>query len=713
MVALLAGCRGAGPALPPGLPAANRPALHVAADANVRFESIGPNWLAGKLNAFARDPKSAAILYIAGGRGTGLESYSSAGIFKSIDGGKSWRTIDRGLTDPAGAISSVVNDLWLDPSRSSTLLAATEYDGIFRSTDAGESWHSVSRSGRVTQIVAYEGTLFAATALGILASSDDGATWSVALAATAPYQPSAFGAVQGSGGNALYAGATDGSIYAYADGVWSKTGKLPFNANRGPVSNPEVHQMAVDPLRPTTVYATSNDGTWNQDLHVSTDAGRTWRTVRTSYIDTRGLGTQAIAFSTVHPHLLYVGADGSFFTIAANGALSVRGRLAANTGDDIRDLWLLPNGRDDACYLATDQGLAYVTACSKYTKAYIYSYLSRSTSSLARHFAISPDGTTILSSFQDWDSAFTTKGAGGWRFQRFGLYEDGFNELRPGNPSVCYVYDEAGGLHVSIDGCRTFASSHGLQGVIYPSRLMTTPVAFDPVNPLHMYFASEATYGAQAAPASVYETTDGARTLQRLNWPLSRPGAIAVDPRNGAHLVVGEQSASGSSLAVTIDGGKSWHRSAGVPATAFWYSLTIAPGSSVVLASSVDAKSDVFVLRSVDGGRTFRRVANVVNAPFLRMRVSLVRDPHAPPYYDYSPQHEIRYDQDVRTSIAPVVLTTLRGAYLSRDDGSTWQRLDGGTISHSFWGIRWRGGYLYLASDGQGIVKSTTPLPVP
>ncbi len=53
---------------------------------------------------------------------------------------------------------------------------------------------------------------------------------------------------------------------------------------------------------------------------------------------------------------------------------------------------------------------------------------------------------------------------------------------------------------------------------------------------------------------------------------------------------------------------------------------------------------------------------------------------------------------------------SLRGAFVSSDNGSTWSRLDKALIAHSFWEIRWLNGYLYLASDGQGILRSTAPL---
>ena len=77
-----------------------------------QFRPIGPTHMledypmntSGKLNAFAQDPRDPKVVYTAGGRGTGSEVYSSAGIYKTTNGGMSWQPIDTGLTDLSGGI---------------------------------------------------------------------------------------------------------------------------------------------------------------------------------------------------------------------------------------------------------------------------------------------------------------------------------------------------------------------------------------------------------------------------------------------------------------------------------------------------------------------------------------------------------------------------------------------------------------------------------
>ena len=722
---VLAGCRGTlgGNGVAPAV--VNAGGAGYAGGAGISFTSLGPTNMSdgfpasGKVNAVAVDPSNPKIIYAASGRGTGLETYSSAGIVKTTDGGSSWKPLSNGLVDSSGLTVSVINALWIDPAQPSVLLAASEYDGIYRSSDSGASWSNVFNGGQATQFASFGSALFATDDAGILTSADDGKTWHVQLKGTAKHHPTALGSVESSMGKALYAGTSDGYIYAYSSGTWVKAGRLPFTKETGTSgSSRMVHQMSVDPFAPKTVYVSSNDGSWDQNLFASTDGGKHWTAVLKGIYYNYGLGTQAIGFSFVHKHRLYLGEDGGFYYITGDGSADPPISGAANLKViDVRNVWPVANGSDDACFVASDQGLDYTQTCS--SGSYSDSIVTAAASTgLARRFIVSPNGKTLMVSIQDFNSHRTTNGGQTWSLTNF--YEDGFNELRPGDPSACYAYDEASGLSISSDGCLSFSRSNSS---ITPSRLMTTPIAFDPKSPKTMYFASGPSQGPGFyGPKGMFKSTDGGETVTQLSWPFTWPGAVVVDPHNGAHILVCDINNGKSSLSVTTNGGKTWKKSSGVIATPFWYAFTISPVSQkTVLASSVDSKNNVFVLRSNDGGLTFTKVSVVVNAPLVRgparLEESLIRrgrheggdDERSPAgAFIYSPEREIRYNQDVTKGTPDVAITTLRGAYLSKDNGSSWTRLDDGLISHSFWGIRWLSGRLYLGSDGQGVVRSNS-----
>ena len=694
--------------------------------ANWQFRPIGPTHMledfpintSGKLNAFAQDPRNPKVLYAAGGRGTGSEVYTGAGIYKTTDGGASWQPIDVGLTGLSGEISSVVNGLWLDRQRPNVLLAATEDDGIFRSTNAGASWQNVFRTTQATEFAESSGTLYAAASAGIVASKDDGATWTVQLPGTPRRHPSALGA----GGKAIFAGMSDGSVYALSAGAWSNVGTLPYDPPKSTIPgmfSPQVHQIAVDPLNSRVVYANTNDGPWNQDLHASIDGGRTWNTLWKNTTQ-RFIWPQAIAFSAVFPHRLYIGFNGRLSYVRADGAASPTPSPAANLSvGDLRNVWTQANGKDDACWIAADQGIDYEPTCSTvlgqpYNPLRNDVVVSGSMAiGLARFFAVSPDRKTIMSSLQDYFSFVTFDGGKTWQRNQL-LSEDGFNEIAPGNPRVCYAFDENNGLTVSTDGCHTYVNFSVKSRNVRSDRIMTTPMAFDPKNPKRLYIAAVSPFfNAQYESKSigVLTTTDYGATLTKLPWPIARPGMIAFDPRDNAHIVVGGIKNGRSTISVTFDGGKTWTQSSGVVSTPFWYDATIDPANGrIVLASDADSAGNVFILRSGDGGKTFQRVANAGSGPLLQTRLH-DDDATAPAnFYVFSPSREIRFNPSVSKGMPYAVLTTIAGAYISTDLGKRWQRLDLQLIAHSFWGIRWSDGYLYLGSDGQGIVRSTRPL---
>lgn len=72
------------------------------------------------------------------GRGNLFAASFDEGIFKSTDGGKSWKSSSKGLT---------VRKVWeiaADPHHDGTIYAGTQYGHLFRSTNYGETWEEVS-----------------------------------------------------------------------------------------------------------------------------------------------------------------------------------------------------------------------------------------------------------------------------------------------------------------------------------------------------------------------------------------------------------------------------------------------------------------------------------------------------------------------------------------------------------------------------------------
>jgi photosystem II stability/assembly factor-like uncharacterized protein len=109
----------------------------------LRRHQTGSSWQPGAgglcLHTILLDPVNAGRLFIA---------ISAAGAFRSDDGGRSWRPINRGLKsqyipDPEAEVGHCVHRIAMHPSRPHVLFMQKHWD-VMRSDDAGDSWHEVS-----------------------------------------------------------------------------------------------------------------------------------------------------------------------------------------------------------------------------------------------------------------------------------------------------------------------------------------------------------------------------------------------------------------------------------------------------------------------------------------------------------------------------------------------------------------------------------------
>lgn len=129
---LYAGARAA-PADPFGVPRAG--GVYRSADAGLSWTQILSKT---QVNAIVINPRDPQLLYAA---------TEGAGIFKTTDGGASWRRSNTGL---AGLF---VRALVLDPVNPHVLYAGLYEGGVFRSVDGGATWRAISNGLRSTSIL--------------------------------------------------------------------------------------------------------------------------------------------------------------------------------------------------------------------------------------------------------------------------------------------------------------------------------------------------------------------------------------------------------------------------------------------------------------------------------------------------------------------------------------------------------------------------------
>ena len=85
---------------------------------------------------------------------TVLAGVEDAGLFRSTDGGKSWRELaglrgqDSGSSWQPGAGGMCLHTIIVDPSEPDRVFVAISAAGVFRSDDGGETWHPKNRGLR-------------------------------------------------------------------------------------------------------------------------------------------------------------------------------------------------------------------------------------------------------------------------------------------------------------------------------------------------------------------------------------------------------------------------------------------------------------------------------------------------------------------------------------------------------------------------------------
>jgi len=111
--------------------------------AGLRGHGTGPRWQPGAggmcLHTIVLDPSNPKRMFIA---------ISAAGSFRTDDGGKCWRPINRGLKspflpDPTAEIGHCVHRIAAHKSRPNVLFMQKHWD-VMRSDDGGDSWRDVS-----------------------------------------------------------------------------------------------------------------------------------------------------------------------------------------------------------------------------------------------------------------------------------------------------------------------------------------------------------------------------------------------------------------------------------------------------------------------------------------------------------------------------------------------------------------------------------------
>jgi photosystem II stability/assembly factor-like uncharacterized protein len=521
--------------------------------------------------------------------------------YKSVDGGKSWKSIKNGIIDDSDIFA-----IDIDP-RDPNHIIASACSGIYESKSGGESWRKVqgipSQSRRTRAILQHPsvpGIVFAGTTEGFWRSDSGGDADSWMVTTSRQLEINSI-AVHPSRPDVVYIGTNNYGVMVSNDGGKS------FMPTNGGFSGRFANVILADREIPNRIYAsTINTATGGGFLFVSNDNGETWRPSMRS-MPSR-LITYAIVQDTRDANLLYLGTNLGVYRSIDRGASwapawaptttekkptakkSVK-RTAATAKAGARstkteettlqvqqallDLGYHPGEPDGKAGPATiealkkfqtDRHLPVTGKLDNITLATLGIGTGTGPAAAERSDLILADAINALVHTVDADSqqpaylAATNSGlfrtldpSKGWQKLSYGSFDARTTCISTNlkTPETIWVGTPSSGILVSRDSGKTWRQVDGI-----PHDVPVNTIVQDPQRPDYVYVGTK---------QALFMSHDGGTTWSRRggNLPFGDFTSILINPRNGDEIFAGnayQVSEVGGGVYRSMNGGVTWAR---------------------------------------------------------------------------------------------------------------------------------------------------------
>ena len=284
------------PAQEPAKPAGEEKKGGMNADTftGLAFRAIGPSVASGRVIAFAVNPRNKSEYYV---------GVASGGVWKTVNDGTTWSPVfENEGSYSIGWITLDPNDpsvIWVGSGESNSQRSVGYGDGVYRSDDGGKSWKNMGlkKSEHIGRIVvdprdskvvyvAAEGPLWGPGGdRGLYKTTDGGKTWKDILTISentgvvdVAIDPSNPDTVYASAYQrrrhvfTLIDGGPESAIYKSTDAgaTWNKVKSGLPSEDMGRIG------LAVSPVDPNVLYATVEAANKKGGVFRSTDKGATW-----------------------------------------------------------------------------------------------------------------------------------------------------------------------------------------------------------------------------------------------------------------------------------------------------------------------------------------------------------------------------------------------------------------------------------------------------
>ncbi|MEO1022183.1 MAG: glycosyl hydrolase [Bacteroidota bacterium] len=344
---------------------------------SLKFRSIGPAFTSGRISDFAVNPDNHSEIYIATAAG---------GVWKTTNRGISVKPVfDRQGSYSIGVVEMDPNNhnvVWVGTGENNNQRSVAYGDGVYKSVDGGKSWKhmGLKNSEHIGMIaidprdsdvvyVAATGPLWSEGGdRGLYKTTDGGKTWNNVLEISEhtgihevhmdPRDPDVIYAVAHQRRRHVFtyiSGGPESAVYKSTD-----AGATFRKAMKGLPSG-DVGRIGLDisPVNPDVVYAVVEAKTGKGGFYRSTDRGESWER-RSSYTASGNYYNEVIA-DPVDVDLVYV--MNTYAGVSDDGGKSFKNVGEANKHIDNHALWINPddpnyllNGNDGGVYESYDRG---------------------------------------------------------------------------------------------------------------------------------------------------------------------------------------------------------------------------------------------------------------------------------------------------------------------------------------------------------------------
>jgi photosystem II stability/assembly factor-like uncharacterized protein len=274
------------------------------------------------------------LLWVGTGENNAQRSVANGdGVYKSVDGGKSWKNM--GLKN-----SGHISQIWINPKNHDEVLVAAQGPlwsdggdrGLYKTTDGGKSWNLILEVDQYT---------------GINEFVVDPNDFNNIVASSYQRRRHVWTLINGGPGSGIHK-TTDGGA------SWQKVGKGLPSAEMGRIG------IAMAPSAPNTLYAIIESDKKSQGVYRSTDFGQTWKK-RSGHMTSSPQYYNELIVDPKNADRLY--SVDTFTKVSEDGGKTFKSLSNEFRHVDDHALWIDPNntdhliiGGDGGVYESWDRG---------------------------------------------------------------------------------------------------------------------------------------------------------------------------------------------------------------------------------------------------------------------------------------------------------------------------------------------------------------------